>query len=137
MLSKQPAYNSGFFSNPAATNSPNTPQMKLFTHDRGWIQPGGGERGKPHTGRGFIIYLQRAIFSSGCRAGVEGFPGTLMAGFPVTRRSCSSGGGGEGVTHTYRYSIYQVLGGDLTRIKQTGGREDGLNYSLTKLTRRV
>lgn len=36
----------------------------------------------------------------------------------------------------HRYSIYHVWGDDLTRIKQAGGREDGLNYSLTKLTRR-
>lgn len=43
-------------------------------------------------GRGFIIHLQPAIFSSCCRVGVEAFPGAMLAALPVT---CRSHGGGR------------------------------------------
>lgn len=51
--------------------------------------------------------------------------------FPCHPQVMQRGEGGWG----HRYSIYRIWGGDLSRIKQAGGREDGPNYSLTKLTR--
>lgn len=70
------------------------PQIKPSTHSS-HTQPETSckvKRGARHMGRDFIIHLQRAIFSSRCRVGVEAFPGTTLAAFPVT---CRSHGGGR------------------------------------------
>lgn len=84
---KQPKILSDFITTPL-------PQIKPSTHSS-HTQPETSskvKRGARHMGRGFIIHLQRAIFSSRCRVGVEAFPGTTLAAFPVT---CRSHGGGR------------------------------------------